>query len=99
MNIFNLKPLAKKVTFDKDNMSVETTDGRKLTVPLAFFPRLLDATVRQRSNVLISGGGAGLHWDDLDEDISVAALFQGIADQTQKNNDKYLLPTKRLKAA
>ena len=98
MNIFNLRPLAKKVTFDQNNMSVETTDGRKLTVPLAFFPRLLEASHRQRGKVLISGGGVGLHWDELDEDISVAALFQGVVDQTQRSN-KSLLQAKRLKAA
>ena len=102
MSIFTLKPLAKKVTFDRNNMCVELTDGRKLTVPLAFFPRLLDSTPRQRSQYVISGGGVGLHWDELDEDISVEALFQGhVADRKaalsiSKENSTH---SRRLKAA
>jgi len=53
-------------------------------VPLAYFPRLLRATPAQRSKCIISGGGKGLHWDDLDEDISVPGLLMGIRDRTRK---------------
>jgi len=75
--------LAKSVRFDADTMWVDLEDGRQLGVPLAYFPRLLNATPAQRENVTISGGGAGLHWDELDEDISVPALLMGVGDRTR----------------
>ena len=84
MNTLIAEPIATKVTFDPDNMWVELADGRKLGVPLAYFPRLLNATVKQRKNYLISGGGTGLHWEELDEDICVQALMQGIGDRTTR---------------
>jgi len=58
-------------------MWVLFTDGRQLSVPLAYFPRLLKANQEQRNNFIISGGGIGLHWDDIDEDISVPHLLIG----------------------
>jgi hypothetical protein len=83
MSTLTFEPRAKKVTFDMDNMWVELTDGRQLGAPLAYFPRLLDAAQAQRDAYVISGGGAGLHWDELDEDISVRGLLPGIGDRTQ----------------
>ena len=83
MNTLVIKPLAKNVSFDKTNMWVELADGRKLAVPLAYFPRLLHATPDQRKKYEISGGGIGLHWDDIDEDISVEGLLLGIWDRTR----------------
>ena len=80
MNTLVFEPRAQKVTFDMDNMWVELTDGRQLGVPLAYFPRLLNAAQAQRDDYIISGGGTGLHWDELDEDISVKALLMGIGD-------------------
>ena len=82
MNTLITEPVAKRVDFDHDNMWVDLADGRKLGVPLAYFPRLLNATVKQRKNYTISGGGTGLHWEDIDEDICVQALMQGIGDRT-----------------
>lgn len=64
-------------------MWVELSDGRKLGVPLAYFPRLLHANPKQRENYEVSGGGTGLHWDEIDEDISVKGLLMGIGDRTQ----------------
>ena len=84
MNTLLTKSLAKKVRFDTENMWVELADGRQLGVPLAYFPRLLNATVDQRKAYIISGGGSGIHWDELDEDISVDGLLMGIADRTQR---------------
>ena len=78
------EPLAKQLKFDKDTMWVGLADGRTLGVPLAYFPRLLQATPSQRENYTISGGGTGLHWDDLDEDISVGSLLMGIGDRTRR---------------
>ncbi len=83
MNTLAIKPLAKSVSFDETNMWVELADGRKLAVPLAYFPRLLHATPNQRKKYEISGGGTGLHWDDIDEDISVEGLLMGIWDRTR----------------
>ncbi len=72
--------LAVNVHFDADNIWIDLADGRRLSVPLAYFPRLLNATPEQRRNYVISGGGTGLHWDDLDEDISVENLLLGRKD-------------------
>ncbi len=83
MNTLVIKPLAKSVSFDETNMWVELADGRKLAVPLAYFPRLLHATPSQREKYEISGGGIGLHWDEIDEDISVEGLLMGIWDRTR----------------
>jgi hypothetical protein len=72
---------ATKVTFDADSMWVELSDGRTLGVPLAWFPRLLRASRAQLEAVSISS--RGLHWEALDEDVSVAGLLAGRGDQTR----------------
>ena len=72
-------PRANRVWFDTDNIWVELTDGRQIGVPLAYFPRLLAASQWQREKLIISGGGTGLHWDDLDEDISVQGLLTEVS--------------------
>ena len=71
------------VRFDEDSLWVELTDGRTLGVPLAWFPRLLHSTAEQREQVRISR--RGLHWEALDEDISIAGLLAGLGDQTSSN--------------
>lgn len=82
MSTSEYRAFAKTVTFDDDSMWVELTDGRKLGIPLAYFPRLLNATKSEREKFVMSGGGIGLHWDELDEDISVIGLLQGIGDRS-----------------
>jgi len=77
MSILTLEAKASKVFFDEDNLWVILKDGRQLSVPLVYFPRLLNSTIEQREKYEISGGGIGLHWDELDEDISVPALLSG----------------------
>ncbi len=77
-----MNTLAKSVRFDDSMMWVSLADGRQLGIPLAFFPRLLQAQPEQRAAFIISGGGLGLHWDALDEDISVPALLAGQGDMT-----------------
>ncbi|RKY09953.1 MAG: DUF2442 domain-containing protein [Planctomycetota bacterium] len=74
-------PVAKNVRFDADSMWVDFADGRTLGVPLAYFPRLLNATEKQRAKYIISGGGTGLHWEELDEDICVKSLLLGVGDR------------------
>ncbi|GIK78994.1 MAG: DUF2442 domain-containing protein [Pseudorhodoplanes sp.] len=73
---------ALKVSFDEHTMWVDLSDGRTLGVPLAWFPRLLNATPQQRAKVEISR--TGLHWEDIDEDISVAGLIAGRGDMTKR---------------
>ena len=73
---------ATRLDFDESMMWVDLSDGRKLGVPLAYFPRLLRATLEQRLQYEMSGNGTGLHWDALDEDISVDGLLMGIGDRT-----------------
>ena len=76
-------------------MWVELADGRKLGVPLAYFPRLLHATPTQLENYEISGRGTGLHWEELDEDILVKGLMMGIGDKTRPSSStpKEISPT------
>jgi len=71
---------AKGVRFDPNCMWVDLSDGRTIGVPLAWFPRLLRGTAKQRKQVTISG--RGLHWEALDEDISVAGLLAGLGDRS-----------------
>jgi len=63
-------------------MWVSLTDGRQLSIPLAYFPRLLNASLEQRKKYEMSGGGTGLHWEEIDEDISVPGLLLGNKDLT-----------------
>jgi hypothetical protein len=70
--------LAKSVRCDHEMMHVDLTDGRVLGVPLAWFPILRNATPEQRAKCEIGGGGIGLHWPDLDEDLSIAGLMAGV---------------------
>ena len=65
------------VRLDDDTLSADLADGRTITVPLAWFPRLLHATASQRSNWQLCGGGFGIHWPDVDEDISAQGLLAG----------------------
>lgn len=74
-----------ELSFDSGMMWVSLADGRKLGVPLAYFPKLLAATTDQREAYEFSGGGTGIHWDALDEDISVEGLLLGIGDRTRGN--------------
>jgi len=69
--------LAKAVELNDEAMQVFLADGRILTVPLLWFPRLFAASPDQRTNVEIGGGGFSLHWPDIDEDLSVANLMAG----------------------
>jgi hypothetical protein len=65
------------VTLNKDTFSVALRDGRTITVPLAWYPRLLNATAVQRKNWRIAGGGYGIHWPDINEDLSTEGLLRG----------------------
>ncbi|MBL7140910.1 MAG: DUF2442 domain-containing protein [Planctomycetes bacterium] len=70
-----IEPLATAVAFGNDTFCVTLADGREITVPLEWFPRLRDATEEQRRNWRLIGGGVGIHWPDVDEDISVESVL------------------------
>ncbi len=67
----------KDVHFTENTLSIDLADGRTITVPLAWYPRLLRATPAQRENYRITGAGYGVHWPDVDEDLSVEGLLRG----------------------
>ena len=73
---------ATKVSFEEHTMWVELSDGRTIGVPLAWFPRLLHATLAQRQRVELSR--IGLHWEEIDEDISIDGLLAGRGDVTKR---------------
>ena len=67
----------REVSLTEDTISVDLFDGRTITVPLAWYPRLLHATPKQRTNWRIAGAGYVIHWPDIDEDLSTQGLLQG----------------------
>jgi hypothetical protein len=67
----------RSVEIDDEQLTVALMDGRTISVPLAWYPRLLNATSSQRRHYEIAGGGYGLHWPDVDEDLSTEALLRG----------------------
>ncbi len=72
------------VHFTEDTLAVDLLDGRTIIVPLTWFPRLLDATMEQRCRWKVSGAGYGIHWPDLDEDLSTEGLLRGAPAAAQK---------------
>lgn len=71
------EPLAQEVRVTDDDLIVELVDGRTVSVPIAWFPRLLQGRPDERSNWRLIGRGEGVHWPDLDEDIRVEDLLAG----------------------
>ena len=71
----NVEPFAVDASCTDESLRVVLADGREIAVPLAWFPRLQKATPEQRSRWRLIGGGVGLHWEDVDEDISVESLL------------------------
>ena len=79
MSISEIKPGegVKNVHFTEDILSVDLVDGRTISVPLAWYPRLLHASADHRNNWELCGGGFGIHWPDIDEDLSTESLLRG----------------------
>jgi len=65
------------VRISEDTLTVDLMDGQTISVPLTWYPRLLDGTPKQRSNWTVSAAGYGVHWPDLDEDLSTEGLLRG----------------------
>ncbi len=84
-------PNAEDVAVTEDTLSVDLSDGRTLSVPLAWFPRLVHATPEERNQWRLIGKGQGIHWEVLDEDISVEGLLAGRASgESQASFKKWL---------
>lgn len=84
-------PNAENVSVTEDSLSVDLSDGRTIAVPLAWFPRLLHATPEERKNWRLIGKGQGIHWKDIDEDISVEGLLAGRpSGESQESFKKWL---------
>jgi hypothetical protein len=72
----DVQPLAVDVSCNNEALHVSLADGREISVPLEWYPRLLDATPKDRNNWQLIGGGLGIHWEDLDEDVTVESLLR-----------------------
>ena len=77
MSSLTVEAKAQNVGVTDDTLAVDLSDGRTISVPLAWLPRLLHGTPEERSNWRFIGGGVGIHWPDLDEDVSVENLLAG----------------------
>lgn len=75
--VFETYALAENVEFTDDDMIVSLVDGRRILIPLVWFPRLAVATKDQLTNYELLGDGEGIYWPDIDEDLSVAGLLRG----------------------
>jgi Protein of unknown function (DUF2442) len=90
-----LIPRAQSVAVSDDTLSVDLVDGRTIAVPTAWYPRLAHATAEERSHWRLIGQGEGIHWPDLDEDISVENLLSGCASGESQASLKRWLEDRR----
>lgn len=85
-----------KVKIDSSTITVELSDGRAVSNPLVWYPRLLNGTVKERSNWELIGDGQGLHWPDLDEDLSMEGMIQGRPSfESQKSFQKWIVERRK----
>lgn len=92
----NMDERVETVYFSRDSLVVDLIDGRTNSVPLVWYPKLLNATQKQRSHWEICGGGFGIHWPDIDEDLSTEGLLRGLRATSKKMALKTKLPRKRV---
>ncbi len=98
MNVSTLKvsvPDAEDVTVTDDTLTAELCDGRTVSVPLSWYPRLVHATPEERDNWELIGTGQGIHWPDLDEDLSVEGFLAGRKSGESQRSFKQWLEAKR----
>ena len=76
LSSITIQPLAVDVSCNSDKLQVVLADGREISVPLDWYPRLLEATPRERNDWQLLGGGLGIHWESLDEDVTVESLLR-----------------------
>ena len=89
---------AQNLVVTEDNLIVDLSDGRSISVPLAWFPRLLHGTAEERNNWRWIGDGEGIHWPDLDEDISVENLLLGKASGESQDSFRRWLETRTVRS-
>jgi len=88
--------LAQDVVVTDDSLTVDLVDGRTVSVPLAWYPRLSHGTTQERENWRLAGRGEGIHWPDLDEDVSVEGLLAGRASgESQSSLERWLRSRKQ----
>jgi hypothetical protein len=84
-------PEALDISLTDDTLSVDLSDGRSISVPIAWFPRLLHSSEQERNNWRLIGKGHGIHWEDIDEDISIEGLLAGKpSSESQESFKKWL---------
>lgn len=88
-------PRAENVAVTEDTLSVDLSDGRTISVPLAWYPRLLHASQKEREKWELIGRGHGIHWEDIDEDIGVESLLAGKASGESQASLKKWLETRK----
>jgi hypothetical protein len=88
-------PNAHDVKISNDTLTLELEDGRTLSVPLAWYPRLMHASKKERQNWRLIGGGRGIHWEDVDEDISVEGLLAGKSSGESQSSFRKWLEARR----
>ena len=86
---------AQRVTLTEDSVVVDLTDGRTVSAPLAWYPRLFHGTAEERDNWRLIGGGEGIHWPDLDEDLSIESLICGRPSGESQSSLKHWLETRK----
>ncbi|WP_051091856.1 DUF2442 domain-containing protein [Methylosarcina fibrata] len=92
-------PAAENTTVSEDTLSVDLNDGRTISVPLAWYPRLICATRSERNNWRLIGKGYGIHWEDIDEDISVEGLLAGKPSGESQTSFKKWLASRPLQSS
>ena len=92
-------PEALNVLLTDDTLSVDLSDGRSISIPIAWFPRLLHSTEQERNNWRLIGKGQGIHWEDLDEDISIEGLLAGKPSGESQESFKNWLAKRPTKAS
>ncbi len=88
-------PKANNLNVTEDTLTVELDDGRTISVPLAWYPRLQKASVAERNNWRLIGGGQGMHWTDIDEDISVQGIISGTPSGESQSSFKRWLESRQ----
>ena len=96
MSILDIKndERVEAVYFTRDSLVVDLLDGRTISVPLSWYPKLLKATLKERAHFEICGGGFGIHWPDIDEDLSTSGLLRGSPAPNANTKKSVKKPTK-----
>ena len=87
------------VYFTRDSLVVDLIDGRTIFVPLSWYSRLFKATPKERANWEVCGGGYGIHWPDLDEDLSTEGLLRGASAPTKEKTPSAITRSSKRKSA